>query len=189
MDLSAPFREDVFKPIATIVIPGTAATGPYVLHLTREIPWISELFGNHEITFTTIFMLAVVAVGFVLEDLGAQIEDCLWDRIQKNPEELKDIWWEYLRTVFKEEPVGQHYLRSIVLRMKFELSFALSLIPMWMGLLTLSTFDPLLPGNWPWYLTPVVMALFVYLLWESYQSSILLAKIRKELVKGNIVRP
>ncbi len=189
MDIGAPFKQEVFKPLATLVIPGTVALGPYVVHLMTVYKELPRFFEKHEITYLTVVVLAVIAVGFILEDLGSIVEADLWDRLRKESEKHNTIWYEYLRTSFKEEPIGQGYLRTIVLRMKFELSFGLSLIPMWVGVLALSTVDPFFSGYWRVYLTILIVVLFTYLLWESYRSSHLLGRIREELAKGIIVKP
>ena len=37
-------------------------------------------------------------------------------------------WYSYLRLAFRVEPVGQRYLRTLVLRLKFELNASLALV-------------------------------------------------------------
>jgi hypothetical protein len=38
-------------------------------------------------------------------------------------------WFDYLRLAFEREPVGHRYLRTLVLRLKFELGMAVASVP------------------------------------------------------------
>ena len=68
-------------------------------------------------------------VGLLLEDFGSYIEVRLFDAAlnQFTSEEHSRNWYQYLRTVFKDEPVGVRYMRTVLLRMKFELGAAAGL--------------------------------------------------------------
>jgi hypothetical protein len=188
VEITSPLKPDTIRPFATLVIPGTAATAPYIAALAHQSPAVEAFAKNHEVIFGTLCFLVVVAAGFVLEDVGSRIEKRVWLRLQRDPNEER-IWWEYIRTAFIHEPVGQRYLRTIVLRMKFELSFGLSLIPMWLGLLWLNRQIEVIPGALWCAFSVLTMLLAAGLLFESYRSTVLLTRIRSELAKGIITHP
>jgi hypothetical protein len=188
VEIASPLKPETFRPFATLVIPGTAATAPYIAGLAYRSPAIRAFVQDHELIFGTLCLLVVVAAGFVLEDVGSRIEKRAWLPLQGDANE-EGIWWEYLRTAFIHEPVGQRYLRTIVLRLKFELSFGLSLIPMWLGFLWLNRQVEVIPGSLWCAFSILTFLLCAVLLFESYRSTVLLTRIRRELAKSIITQP
>ncbi len=181
MDLSATFKNEVYRPVVTIVIPGLVALTPYVYLLFASQPPLYA-FAMKQTVFTGLVgVLAVIAVGFLLEDLGSLIESRVWEPLQKNREELMEEWYEYLRLSFTTEPVGQKYISRVVMRMKFELSFSLSLVFCGVGSIWLKY---RLATGISVVAILVMFGVAAYLLWESFNSSKMLRKIRHELLKG-----
>src|ERR1700733_7814336 len=79
---------------------------------------------------TLLLALACIAAGLLVEDIGSRIESRFLDKrlgTQPGFSTHSDEWNQYLRLVFKAEPVGQRYLRAILLRFKFELGTAIAL--------------------------------------------------------------
>lgn len=185
MNLSSTFQAEVFRPVATIAVPGVAAVIPYILILTYKYPDLLKFWDKHELTFITISVLWVIAAGLILEDIGSEIE-LLWDRcLKKRSGKRHDAeWYQYLSITFEHEPIGHKYLRTVTLRMKFELAFSISLIPFWAGVLWLHSMAPLFSARNAAIASGFVLMLCAYLLRESYNSSALLAKLRHELLKG-----
>lgn len=185
MNLSSTFQAEVFRPVATIAVPGVTAVMPYILILTYKYPALLEFWDKHELTFITISGLWVIAAGLILEDIGSEIE-LLWDRCHKKRSGARhdSEWYKFLSIAFEREPIGQKYLRTVTLRMKFELAFSVSLIPFWIGALWLHSMVPLFSARNAAIASGAVLILCTYLLWESYHSSALLAKLRHELLKG-----
>jgi hypothetical protein len=177
------FKAETFQPLATIVIPGTVAIGPFILIAVARSSALNSFMEHHEVSFGTLVIFAAVATGLILEDLGAGLEG-LWDKIQSDSENNKGIWFEYLRTAFVHEPVGHRYLRSIVLRMKFGLSFGISLVPMFIGLVWLNSIIPFAFWGVLGKIGAVVLVAVIYVLHESYQSSVLLSELRQEILKS-----
>lgn len=85
-------------------------------------------------------VLAMTLVGLVLEDMGARVET-RWDaRKDKQNGSHVDNWYAYLRTAFKADPIGRRYVRTLVLRLKFELGIAFAVLSAGVGIL------------WLWYM-------------------------------------
>ncbi|SRR6266851_835580 len=132
--------------------------------------------------------LASIAAGLLVEDIGSRIESRFLDKrlgAQPTFSTHSEEWNQYLRLVFKTEPVGQRYLRAILLRFKFELGTSIALLSSSIGLLltTLSLCKAL-----TWFV--VFIAIAAYLIFvEARSSHRLLSKIRHEILKGAVQYP
>ena len=132
-------------------------------------------------------LLISVTIGFILENVGSIIESKLWDRLQDN-QDHEDEWYKYLRTAFLHEPVGQRYLRTLTLRMKFELAFSLSLLTVCVGMFCIHLAG-LVTGYEFFISSLLLITLAMYLSFESYQTSKVLSRVRHELLLGVILNP
>jgi hypothetical protein len=187
MELASTFKSEIFRPIVTVLIPGTIAAFPYLLLAAHSFPALADYRDNHEIPYYAIVFLVVVAVGFLLEDVGARIEAHWIDGLLKRRHhpDLYEIWFEYLSRTFEKEPVGQRYLRSILLRMKFELSCSVALPVFFVGLQWLNRERNLFSPCSLVVIGIACLALCVYLVFEAYRSGDLLANIRRVLLGRN----
>jgi hypothetical protein len=113
------FTTDVFRPIATILVPGAIAISTWFIGLVWHFGAIRDLTSSHTET-SLVLLLATILGGMVVEDLGSTYEGQL-DDIAKNASDGKheEEWNQYLRLVFKDSPVGRRYLGTLVLRLKF----------------------------------------------------------------------
>jgi len=129
------FTTDVFRPIATILIPGAIAISTWFIGLVWHFGAIRDLTSNHT-EVSLVLLLAMIFGGMVVEDLGSTYEGQL-DDIAKNATHGKhgEEWDQYLRLVFRDSPVGRRYLGTLVLRLKFELGIAFSMLSAALGLL------------------------------------------------------
>ena len=107
-----------------------------------------------------------------------------WTRRKKENADYFPEWYEYLSQTFKEgdEPIGHRYLRTIVTRMKFELSFGISLICMCVGIIWLNLIQPSIAVLPMIVQTVPAIVISVYLIRESNSSSELLSKVRSEML-------
>src|SRR5205814_9122240 len=114
--------------------------------------------------FITIIVVSIFVVGLVLEDIGARIEfiwDCWLDHWAatlrsswgKEPKKRYHTahahlcdWDKYLQLDVRDEIIGERYLLTIVMRMKFELAMLPSLVLATLGLVWLQVID----GFWLW---------------------------------------
>jgi len=185
MDIMSSLRADVFRSVVTIIIPGATAVSPFLAVAGHRFPqlgiWVEQNAGVSGI----VLLLVAVAAGQVLEELGAFIESKVWDRRlkRKNPEHLRE-WYEYLRLAFEVEPVGQEYLRTLTLGLKFELNFGVSLFFSLFGILCFNWLSGLFSGCEMFVFGAGMLLLACYLLWESKDSCKCLAEVRRELLKG-----
>ncbi len=179
MDMTAPFKTEVLRPIITLVAPGIIACGPFALILGHYVPAVKEFWTVHPNAFAVLLGLVVLAVGFVIEDIGSFVESHVWDSIlaKRNPAHLKD-WKRYLKLQLNDELVGQRYLRTKLVQLKFELAMSPALLVFWIGLMWLNGIHQF----WACVATILVsLTVFVgvaYLLYESWKTAGVLSETR-----------
>lgn len=110
------FKREVFRPFATIMVPGVITVLPYAIQLLYTYPDIRDFAQANAGASVVIGVIFALAVGLILEDAGAKIE-VAWDRKLdkqkanvRKADERTDIWRRYLALTFKDEPIGQNYL-------------------------------------------------------------------------------
>jgi hypothetical protein len=183
VDLTTPFKAEVFRPIAGLLIPGVIAGLPYALVIAHYFPGIAAYRDEHELVYYAIAALLVVGIGFVLEDIGTGLELQIDKYLIKHKHpDLYDVWHEYLAQKFDTEPVGQRYLRTVLLRFKFELSTAVSLITSYVGLVWLSLIEDIFTPYAVVLLGLFFLTLAVYLVYQAYLGAAVLADVRRILV-------
>jgi hypothetical protein len=171
MDITSVLKNEIFRPLTTVVVPGAVALGPFVLLLEDYVPSVKQFAeGNHS-GFGLVLLIAILAAGLVLEDLGSWIEVC-WDGClkRKHPSREK-VWGEYLQLKTGSEIIGQRYLRTLLLRLKFELSMAPAVLAFAIGLLWLNGVHRFWRASAMAWVATFLAALVAYLLKESYDSA------------------
>lgn len=186
MDISSVFKSEIFRPIVITLIPSLIGLIPFVFVLYIYFPdskdWVSKNSG----TFLIIVVLLCIAIGQVLEDLGSAIENIVWKRVRKSGND--DVQWnDFLRIHFEKEPIGMRYMRTIVLRMKFENSTVAALVLFSAGILWLWLLGFIESKVYFIGILAVTFILMLYMLYESYLSSALLKDLRANLMKGVII--
>jgi len=131
-----------------------------------------------------ILTLIGIGAGLIVDTLGDWVEAKVLDKLHDDPKRMQEEWYRYLRIAFTTEPIGQRYLRSITLHLKFELGMGIALLASLPGILYLNYLKSLLSVGWTLVVAVVVPALAGYLFWETLDSSKVLARVRKELLKG-----
>jgi hypothetical protein len=185
MNFFSAFTSEVFRPIVSLLIPGSIAISPWFIGLAWKYLPFREMVSKNETTTGLLLVLSATFVGLIIENLGSRIEDA-FDSIRNNKSQgaHKANWDLYLRTCFRADPVGRRYARSIVLRLKFELAtfWALGcavaglLWFMWLGL----------PLRFGCPLVAISLVLMVLNLAEAWLTHGVLSKTREEL--GKIIR-
>ena len=175
---------EVFRPFVTLILPGAAGLVPYVFVLARQGPGIVDFAGTETTSAGLILFFAAAAIGLILEDLGSWLETRWDNRLKKSDSTHEEIWLKYLTLRYKtdEEPLGQHYLRTVLLRLKFELSFGIGLVfalpgVVWLGI------DDALTRSGTFIVVALLLLVALYLLRESWDSVKTLAKHRSNLVQ------
>lgn len=183
MDLISGLKSELFRPLVTLVVPGAIAIAPYVIVVQHYIPDVGAFWTHHSSAFVGIVIVAIVAAGMVLEDIGAQLET-FWDkRNRKRDADEENRWNRYLALNTQDQIIGQRYLRTLSMRMKFELSATPALLLHSAGL------------YWVHYVCPGTFsrcgisslclglaAVGAYMAYESYCSTRVLARVRKVIV-------
>ena len=170
-----------------LLIPGMVAIFPYFVIYLNHFPADQNfLKKNSTLIVTTITILSLIA-GIFLENIGSMIEVKCYDK--KNAIKFTDYnatWEKFLQLNYDgKEPTGHRYIRNILMRMKFELSFGIALIPLAVGLIILDYQHVLIVSCLIkvllFYILPFGVSIYL-LTKEAYDSSKVLAKIRKLLV-------
>jgi hypothetical protein len=121
-ELLAGFAVDIFRPVVTLVVPGFWALAPWVVALFLCYP-SSWVFANaHPNGIGIAIVLAGTTAGLIFEDLGVRLEDHFFKRFGYTYES----WTAYLKRTETTEAIGIRYIRTLVLRLKFEQGMAVS---------------------------------------------------------------
>lgn len=188
MDKLTSLNLTLDRVIIQLVIPGLVAFLPwFIFFINHHVSLNNYLSQNAPITITTVTVVSLI-VGLFLENFGGRIEILWFDRMNlKSDPEYKIIWDKYLVLDYQNsEPVGQRYLRNILLRMKFELSLGIAILFMIIGLFVLQN-DTVIIESTFWrrvilYLLPFLTSLYLLCV-EARSSSKVLARTRKLLVE------
>ncbi len=125
MDLAATLKSEIVRPTLTLVVPGLTAIAPFLIQSKRLLPNLSRYLERHSTLASFTILLAVLAVGLILQSIGSWFEAGIIDRkLEARYPNLSSDRYDYLRLSYTTEPIGQRYLRTVTLHLKFELSMA-----------------------------------------------------------------
>ncbi len=175
------FTTDVFRPLATLLIPGVIGLTSWFLALVWKFPTLKDIVTRNHTDTGFVLLLLTVFAGLVFEDFGARWEVQLdrWADRRTNNEHTKN-WLAYLQTSFKSDPIGRRYARALVLRLKFELGVAFAMTSAGLGLIWLAV----LGLNYSFVLASGLLCLF-FTLWglvEARETHKVLSKTRAILL-------
>ena len=179
-ELTAAFQSEVFHPIATLVVPGFFAISTAAVAVWQRFPIIAKWAEQHSGVATTTAILIVLTCGLVSEDLGARLEQFFDQRLKHEAgyEKHYEEWFKYLRIAFDKEPVGHRYLKTLVLRLKFELGMTIASVPFAIGALCLQA-----PCRWRIGIFCFAIIAFAFFWLEAKSSNKALSELRRELLK------
>jgi hypothetical protein len=175
------FTSEVFRPLATLLIPGAIGVSTWFIALMWQCPTLKCLVSGHRSESIFILFLVTVFAGMVYEDFGARWEVLLdrWADLRTNNQHTEN-WWRYLQTAFKADPIGRRYARALVLRLKFELGVAFSMISAALGIIWLAA----LGLSCSTFLVTELICLF-FISWgmiEAKETHKVLSKVRASLL-------
>ncbi|MDZ7618850.1 MAG: hypothetical protein U1E05_17740 [Patescibacteria group bacterium] len=180
MDPVSGLKGELFRPLATVMVPGVVAAAPFVAIACERFPSLKHLLDS-PVAVSAIVLFGGITAGMLIEDFGSTLEVWLWKLFSRSKEHDED-WKRYLQLKTKDEIVGQRYLRTINLRLKFELAMVPSLICLTIG----SNWYNHLYGNVPspqmFWATVALSIICVYLLIEANSSIVVLADTRKLII-------
>jgi hypothetical protein len=133
------FSTDVFRPLATLLLPGAIGITTWVVAILWRFPAVKDLVSRNHTEVGFVFFLAMVFAGLVFEDFGARLEDRFdrWADQRTNGQHTEN-WNAYLQVAFKSDPIGRRYARTPVLRLKFELGVVFAMVSSGFGLIWLA---------------------------------------------------
>jgi hypothetical protein len=187
-EIFSAFGSEIFRPLATILIPGAMAICAWFVGLLQRFPSVRTLVDANHTETTLLLVLASIGAGLMVEDIGSRIESRYFDKWLAKRTEFcahSEEWCQYLRLAFKTEPVGQRYLRTILLRFKFELGSAIAFLSTGFGLF--QTNLPLYKSLMWFGFLAAVAAYLVFV--EARSSHRLLSEVRHEILKGAVIYP
>jgi len=173
MDPSSFLKNELFRPLASIVLPGTIALAPFAIALANAMPEVRDFYDAEPSWFLAALIGAGVVMGMFLENIGSSIERGI-DRCM----ELEylpghdEVWSKYLNCGTVDNN-GRRFLSSTVTRLKFLNSFmpALFLLCAGLGVLQWQT------HRWSTS-TLIVGALVAWAaLWWAFRMSVELSEI------------
>ena len=184
MDPTSAVRTDTLPAIATVVAPGAFASSPYAWWFLSAHPDLQVFLNNHEAVMVALAILVWTTMGFVVESVGSYVEVYLIDRRRSDSEQLLRDWWQYLQIAWDREPIGQRYLRRLVVSFKFELNMSVALVLSLPGVAAVTA---------PWQGAPArgvglilglgTAALLLFI--AARGSADVLANIRRQLVEAD----
>lgn len=179
-NLTAVFQSEIFRPVVSLVVPGFYRISTLSIAVWQRHPYFQGIVERNPGLATAVALLIALTWGLVAEDLGARIERHLDEKLKTEPgyQNHYGEWFEYLRIAFDKEPVGHHYLRTLVLRLKFELGMAVSSVPF-----LIFAFFLRVPCAWRIGFTFMPVVLAIYFLCEAKCSNKALSKLRREMLK------
>ncbi|HJX00618.1 MAG TPA: hypothetical protein VJ453_10680 [Terriglobales bacterium] len=184
LNFFSAFASDVFRPLATLLIPGAIGITTWFIALLWKFPELRRLVSaNHTESGLALF-IAMVFAGMVFDDFGARWE-VLLDRWadQRTDGKHTTNWNSYLQIAFKSDPIGRRYARALVLRLKFELGVVFGMISALIGLSWLAWLGL---GYWTVFVCSSLCVLFVgWALVEAAATHKVLSQTREALL-GNI---
>lgn len=184
MDMVKTLQSEIFRPFVILVIPGAIAVAPYLFLLIHFFPSIVIFFSERTSLAWMVGSGAIIAAGLIIEDVGSEIEARLLDRFQENRQQHEDDWFAYLCIAFVSEPVGHRYLRTIVLKLKYELHMAIGFLLFMLGLWWVNYCESFLTCSSLLGISLVLLLVCSYLLWESYSSARVLGRVRHKILEG-----
>jgi hypothetical protein len=179
-EFTATFHSEVFRPVVSLVVPGFFAVTTISISAWQRFQIVPTLVDSHPGTAGVIVFMVILTAGLTLEDLGARLEGLFDDWLckVKGYEHHKEDWHDYLRLAFDKEPIGHRYLRSLVLRLKFELGMTFALVFFALG-------GIFIHASWGWHVALVIIPLIAcFYFWiEARTSNKELSKVRREILK------
>jgi len=127
-NLFSAFSSEVFRPLVTLLIPGSVAISTWFIALLWQFPVLKKIVYDNHAETGFVLAFAMTFAGMVLEDLGTRVEKRLDDERESKTGNHNATWFAYLRTAFVTDPIGRRYIRTLVLRLKFELGVGFVMI-------------------------------------------------------------
>jgi len=185
VDSSNLFKREAFEQVVVTLVPGFIVVFPYSFVLWSYFPCLGLVWQSNSLILSIIGFILAIAIGLILETFGGWIESHVWDKIIQRFIDREHLmqWEKYLQLSMNPEPIGQHYLRTKVMFMKFDLGISLAIVIGWIGFAWLQTLKKFITTLSFCLLSLILLLLVIYLLWDSYQCAKILNKVRRLLIE------
>jgi hypothetical protein len=180
MDPVSGLKAELFRPLTTVLVPGLLAIAPFTAIAFARFPKLEALLSS-SLGMSALLLFLGVLSGMLMEDFGSRIELFLWRCFSGTPERDEE-WAKYLQLKTTDEIVGQRYLKTVHLRLKFELSMVPALIMFAAGGLWYNDLYGNISQRHIILATLIIINLVFYLLYEANSSIVLLADTRKHVI-------
>ena len=197
MEKISSLNLDFDRVLIQLIIPGLTGVFPFLIIFLNHYHFERDFLYKNLTLFIPLISILSLIMGIVLENIGSYVEVKYYDEKNKKNEKIdpnyEDTWKKFLALNYgAHQPAGHRYLRNILLRMKFELSFGFALIFMAGGLIILDNQHPIFESNCPrlFFLYLIPFFAFCWLVFkDGYDSSKVLAQTRKILVDEYYIKP
>jgi hypothetical protein len=122
MDPTSAVRTDTLPAIATVVAPGAFVSSTYLWAILSSDAALRTFLDHHEAIALASALLLWIVAGFAVDSIGSYVEVYWIDRPREDHSQMLEVWWRYLRIAWSREPIGQRYLRRLLVSFKFELN-------------------------------------------------------------------
>jgi hypothetical protein len=183
MDPTTAVRSETLPVIATVIAPGAFVSAPYVWAALSKSDTARAFLDRHEALALAAAILLWIVVGFAVESLGSYVEVYWIDRPRSDHDKMIETWWRYLRIAWNKEPVGQHYLRRMLVSFKFELNMSVAALVTIPGVLIL-VMRGVIGGDTAAVAIASLAIASAALFTMAEGSAGVLADVRKQLVQG-----
>jgi hypothetical protein len=183
MDPTTTVRTDSLPAIATIVIPGVVACGPYVWLFLEAAPAVTAYLNEHEGLATLTAVVVSLGAGFSVESAGSYLETYGIDRRRSDYKWMMDTWWKFLCLEWQNPPVGDGYIKRLLVSFKYELNMCVAAGACLPGLLALVLRGHISTSIGVSALLAALLAVFLFYR-AARGSADVLVRVRHDLVQS-----
>ena len=175
-------KNEVFRPVVSLLVPGVISILPYFAWWFLAYPPLAKAASANSGASLLVAGILALGAGLLLEDVGSSLELLLDKREEKKTPNFNTVWNAYLALRIQDEFVAQRYLRTVLVRFKFELSMVFAPLIGLGGLLGCHFVTCTLPTTAVWTSIILTILVSIYCLREASCSVAVLHTVRATLV-------
>ena len=181
LDVKDAIQPDVLPAIGSLVLPGTVAAAPWIALVWGPPHNLKTFVDANQGVSAAAGVLLVIGVGLLVDSIGTFVESHVVDSWHKDAELLRQRWTEYLKIAWVREPIGQSYLRRVLMAFKFELNLLIAALATFPGTLLLGYYK-VVPVHAAFWTLSLTLVFAVYLAYAVRVDSDLLHRLRCDLL-------
>jgi len=184
MDLMSALKNEIFRPLTTLVVPGFFAAWPFIMLCQRHFKAVNDFSRDNFGGYAAVLFVVILAAGLILEDIGGRLENRVSKSLEATDPKHATIWRDYLKLNTQDQFIGQRYLRTIVTRFYFELTMTPALVFFLIGFHWLNCMYPFISCSGALIITIAVILVGTFLMIEAKRSAYVLSTLRQAIVEG-----